>query len=190
MILRLGDAYTSDYAVLNVKLSGQTIPETVEAIDALWKRIGSPRPIHRMFVDQTLQDYYLQTIRQARLMAGLAAAAVIIACLGLFGLAAFTAEQRTKEIGIRKSMGADTGDVLRLLLWQFVKPVLWANLIAWPLGYFAMRRWLEGFAYHIDLSPWMFLGASALALGIAILTVAGHAFLVARAKPVTALRYE
>ncbi len=116
--------------------------------------------------------------------------ALFVACLGLFGLSAFTAEQRTKEIGIRKSMGARRTDILKLLLWRFVQPVIAANVIAWPLAYLLMRRWLEGFAYHIELAPWMFIGASALALIIAMTTVIGHALLVARAKPIAALRYE
>jgi putative ABC transport system permease protein len=128
--------------------------------------------------------------RQMNILAGLAAIAVFIAALGLFGLSALTAEQRTKEIGVRKAMGARTGDVLRLLLWHFVKPVLWANAIAWPVAYLFLQRWLEGFTDHIELKPWMFLAASALALAIAVLTVAGHALLVARAQPVNALRYE
>ena len=79
---------------------------------------------------------------------------------------------------------------MRLLLWQFAKPVLWANLGAWPVGYFVMRRWLDGFANHIELEPWMFLAASALAVVIALLTVMGHALLVSRSRPVKALRYE
>ena len=116
--------------------------------------------------------------------------AVFIACLGLFGLSVFTAETRTKEIGIRKSMGASRANILRLLLWEFSKPVLWANLIAWPVAYYFMNRWLEGFAYHVDLAPWMFVAASGVALVIAIATVISHALLVARAQPVTALRYE
>jgi putative ABC transport system permease protein len=141
-------------------------------------------------LDQRLQEVYLDITRQSQFFTAFSGIAIFIACLGLVGLAAFTAEQRTKEIGIRKAMGARTGDILGLLLWQFTKPVLWANVIAWPAAYFIMRRWLEGFAYHIDLSPWMFLAASATALAIAVLTVIGHALLVARAQPVTALRYE
>jgi putative ABC transport system permease protein len=87
-------------------------------------------------------------------------------------------------------MGAETGDVTRLLLWQFAKPVLWANLLAWPVAGYIMYRWLLGFAYRIDLEPWPFVESAIVALVIAILTVAGHSILVARAKPVAALRYE
>lgn len=173
-----------------MKLKGARIPETLTSIDRLWATAGESRAITRSFLDQRVQELYLDITRQSEFFTGLAATAIVIAVLGLFALSAFTVEQRTKEIGIRKSMGAHRGDIIRLLLWQFAKPVLWANLIAWPAAYLAMRRWLEGFAYHIELSPWMFLAASALALAIAIATVFGHALLVARAQSVTALRYE
>jgi putative ABC transport system permease protein len=185
--------YFSDasfYGVLNVKLNGYDIPETLASIDRLWKEFGEPRPIVRSFLDQQIEDLHKDLTRQGQVFAAFAGVAVFIAGLGLFGLAAFTAERRTKEIGVRKAMGASQTDVLRLLVWEFAKPVLWANVIAWPIGYFAMHRWLEGFPHHIDLEPWVFLGASAIALLIAILTVAGHALLVARAEPVAALRYE
>ncbi len=91
---------------------------------------------------------------------------------------------------MRKAMGAGTMDVMRLLLWRFTLPVLWASLIAWPLSWWAMQRWLNGFAYRVDLPPWLFLASTAAALVIAWATVSTHAWLVARARPVTALRYE
>jgi putative ABC transport system permease protein len=115
---------------------------------------------------------------------------VIIGCLGLFGLAAFTAERRTKEIGIRKVLGARTRDIVRLLVWQFSRPVIIANLIAWPIAWWMMRDWLNGFDQRIALTPVPFVIAAALALGIAIATVVGHAVRVARANPIYALRYE
>ena len=182
---------TSGAQMLNLRLGGRYIPETLKAIDRLWaKASDGNRPIRRMFIDQRLQEIYLDVTRESQVFAIFAGLAVLIAGLGLFSLAAFTVEQRTKEIGIRKSMGASRADILGMMVWDFTKPVLWANLIAWPAGYLAMRRWLESFAYHIDLEPWTFLAASALALVIAVTTVAGHALLVARAQPVTALRYE
>ena len=116
--------------------------------------------------------------------------AIFIACLGLFGLAAFTAERRTKEIGIRKTFGARTRDIVRLLLWQFSIPVLIANVIAWPVAYYYLRTWLESYAYRISLNPLYFAAAGFAALVIAWVTVAGHALRVARANPVHALRYE
>ena len=116
--------------------------------------------------------------------------AAVLASLGLFGLAASIAEGRTREIGIRKALGADTSDIIRLLLWQFSRPVLWANLIAWPVAAWAMQHWLQGFAYHVTLALWLFPAAGGLALAIALLTVCTHSILVARAQPVAALRYE
>ena len=110
--------------------------------------------------------------------------------LGLFGLAAFTAERRTKEIGIRKVLGARTRDIVRLLAWQFSKPVLWASLFGWLGAWWLMRTWLNSFDARIDLGPTPFLLASLLALVIAIGTIAAHAIKVARANPILALRYE
>jgi putative ABC transport system permease protein len=114
----------------------------------------------------------------------------VIACLGLFELAAFTAERRTEEIGLRKAMGASSFDVVRLLLWQFTKPVLWANVVAWPLAYWAAAQWLEGFAYRVSLPPWLFVSASLAAVLIAWTSVAAKAWLAASAKPATALQCE
>jgi len=113
----------------------------------------------------------------------------VLACIGLFSLAAFMVQRRTKEIGIRKALGADRGAILRLLLWDFTKPVLWANLLAWPVAFHFMNRWLQGFAYRIDLQPWMFVAATAVALAVALVTVSAHILAVCRARPVVALRH-
>jgi putative ABC transport system permease protein len=177
-------------AVLNVKIRGDAVPEVMTAMRDVWRRVGEPAPLDFIFLDQRIQELYRDIQRQGTVFGIFAVVAIFIAGLGLLGLSAFAAESRTKEIGVRKAMGASRIDVLRLVLWQFTKPVLWANLIAWPVAYFIMRRWLQGFAYHIDLAPWMFLAASGLALTIALATVIGHALLVARARPVAALRYE
>jgi putative ABC transport system permease protein len=173
-----------------VKLDGRTMPETLRQIDAIWKRTGHDEPLERVFENQAVQDLYRDVITQGVTLAICSSLAIFIACLGLFALAAFTTERRTKEIGVRKAMGATNFDVVRLLLWQFTKPVLWANLIAWPLAFWAMDHWLHGFAYRVDLPAWLFLLAAAVAVLIAWITVAAHAWLAARAAPATALRYE
>jgi len=175
---------------LNIKLSGEKVPETLAAVDTVWREMVPTRPISRQFIDDRIELLYRDVTRQGRIFAGFALVAVLIACLGLFGLAAFTAERRTKEIGIRKAMGADTADILKLLVWEFAKPVLLANAVAWPLAYVAMARWLDGFAYRIDLDPWFFIGAGLIALVIACGVTLYHAFQVARSRPVLALRYE
>jgi putative ABC transport system permease protein len=175
---------------ISARLDRLRLPETLRSIDQLWRRTGHTRPISRSFESQYVQALYRDVIVQGVVIAVCAGLAILIACLGLFALAAFTTERRTKEIGVRKAMGASTFDVVRLLVWQFTQPVLWANLIAWPLAWWAMRRWLDGFAYRVDLPAWLFLAAAAAAVAIAWVTVSVHSWLVARARPVLALRYE
>jgi putative ABC transport system permease protein len=182
------DVCCAEYTL--VRLDGRRLPEALPAIDRVWARMGHDRPIQRTFESQSVQALYRDVYTQEAAIGVCAGLAIFIACLGLFALAAFTTERRIKEIGVRKAMGASTSDVMRLLLWQFTKPVLWANLAAWPLAFWAMDRWLHGFAYRVDLPPWLFLAASAAAVLIAWLTVSAHAWLVARSRPAAALRYE
>jgi putative ABC transport system permease protein len=118
------------------------------------------------------------------------ALAILIACLGLFGLTAFAAEQRTKEIGIRKVLGASVASIVGLLSKDFLKLALIANLLSWPAAYFAMNKWLQNFAYRIDIGWWVFALAGGLALLIALATVSTQAIKAAVANPVEALRYE
>ena len=146
--------------------------------------------ISRSFLDDSFAMLYDSDRKQGEMFGAFVGIAIFIACLGLFGLAAFTAGRRTKEIGIRKVFGARTRDVVFLLLWQFSIPVLLANLIAWPLAWYYLHDWLQGFAYRIALSPLYFLGAGLAALLIAWATIFAHALRVARANPVHALRYE
>jgi putative ABC transport system permease protein len=115
-------------------------------LGVLGSRSGKPRPINRRFLDDFYRQLYAEINLQSRLFGVFAAIAVFLACLGLFGLSVFTVQQRTKEIGIRKALGAGSRDILRLLLWQFTQPVLWANLVAWPIGALALNQWLHGFA--------------------------------------------
>jgi putative ABC transport system permease protein len=176
--------------VISLRLQAGRIPETRTAIEAAWRAADEPRPLRMQFLSAFLDTIYADVLRQGWLIGALAGVAAFISALGLFGLAAFVSEQRTKEIGVRKALGASTGDILALLVWSFTRPVLVANLIAWPLGWFALDRWLQGFSARIALSPWLFLAAGAAAFVIAALTVSGHALRVARAKPVGALRYE
>ncbi len=146
--------------------------------------------LQRTFLDDTFEKLYQADKKQGTIFAIFVAIAIFIACLGLFGLAAFTAGRRTKEIGIRKVFGARDRDVVTLLLWQFSVPVLIANLIAWPVAWHYLQDWLESFAYRIDLNPVYFAGVGLAALLIAWVTILGHALRVARANPIHALRYE
>ena len=159
-------------------------------VEQAWKRIAPDVPFDGQFSEERVAELYVAEEARAKTFAGFALLAVIVACLGLFGLAAFTAERRTKEIGIRKVLGARTRDIVRLLTWQFSKPVLIASLFGWVGAWWVMRQWLNTFDARIDLGVTPFVAASLLALVIAIATIASHAIKVARANPILALRYE
>jgi putative ABC transport system permease protein len=164
--------------------------EVMKRIETLWRRMEPGTPLQAQTVEAALQPYYDPDARRGQLFAAGAVLSGIIACLGLYGLAAFNTSRRFKEIGIRKTLGASTADVMRLLIGEFLRPVLWANLIAWPLAWFAMRAWLAGFDQRIELNPAYFLIPSLAAIVVAVLTVAEQAFRVARSEPSRALRYE
>ncbi|CAA9513437.1 MAG: Acidobacterial duplicated orphan permease (function unknown), partial [uncultured Sphingomonadaceae bacterium] len=164
--------------------------EVMAGVEKVWRRLAPETPLRADFTDQKMADLYEADGRRGQIFAGFALLAVAIACLGLFGLAAFTAERRTKEIGLRKVFGARIRDIVRLLAWQFSKPVIVANLIAWPVAWWVMRDWLNTFDARIPLGPTPFVLAGLIALAIAIGTIAGHAIKVARANPIHALRYE
>jgi len=166
-------------------------PKTVMGnLERQWKQFTNEVPFNAKFSEDIMGEMYKKEDSQAQIFGAFSLLAVIIGCLGLFGLAAFTAERRTKEIGIRKVLGARTRDIVGLLVWQFSRPVIIANIIAWPVAWWLMRNWLNNFDQRIPLTPIPFVIAAAIALGIAIATVVGHSFRVARANPIHALRYE
>ncbi|MHB1206585.1 MAG: ABC transporter permease [Rhodospirillaceae bacterium] len=175
---------------LSVRFSGIGEAQARSAVEAVWRKLVPGVPFSTDFMTALVDKQYRAEQAQGTMFTTFSGLAVIVAGLGLFGLAAFTAERRTKEIGLRKVLGARVPDILRLLLWQFSQPVVAANLIAWPIAYLVMHDWLNGFEFRIGLSPLYFLGAGAAALVIAWVTIFGHAFKVARAKPIIALRYE
>ena len=179
------------YNNIAVRLAAAADPERVRReIGRIWRELAPDVPFEADFADERLAAVYAVDRARGQAFAGFAALAVAIACLGLFGLAAFTAERRTKEIGVRKVFGAGAIDIVRLLAWQFAKPVLLANLIAWPLAWWVMQSWLNGFDARIALGPGPFLAAGLGALVIALGTIAGHALKVSRTNPIHALRYE
>jgi putative ABC transport system permease protein len=183
--------YDPKYPVeLALRLKPDAIPQTLEFIDKAWRAYAPTVAVRRHFLDDNFDKLYRTDERQGAMFGIFVGIAICIACLGLFGLAAFTAGRRTKEIGIRKVFGARTRDVVLLLLWQFSIPVLIANVIAWPLAWYYLHDWLQGFAYRIPLSPLYFAGVGLVALLVAWATIFAHAFRVARANPINALRYE
>ena len=176
--------------LVSMKLAGRNVPETLSQIDRLWRATSKEGPIRRAFVSEHIEQLYRSLERNAQLFAVFSGLAIFLACLGLVGLSLSAAQRRTKEIGIRKALGASTRQILALLLWQLSRPVLLANVIAWPVAWWLMRRWLNGFAERIPLQPWLFPAAGLIALAVALLSVGMLAYLVARQKPVHALRYE
>jgi putative ABC transport system permease protein len=176
--------------VAAIRYQGATASQMMARLRATWEHMVPDHPFDARTATSRLADYYRPDEQQAGLFTLGAAIAVAVACLGLYGLAAFTTASRTREVGIRKALGASTGDILALLVRQFLRPVLLANLIAWPPAWLAMRAWLQGFDQRIALGPSYFLAATALTLVIALGTVAGQAFAVARAEPAKALRHE
>ena len=178
------------FHLLSIKLSGESVPEALAGIRRVWREVGDPRPLDLFFFDQHTQQLYADFRRMGTLVAIAGGVAVFIACLGLLGLASYLAERRRKEIGIRKASGAGKADIFRLMLWELVRPVVWANVIAWPAAYLILNRWLSGMAYHIDLGIGLFAAAGALAVAIALVTVGQQAWGLARGRAMAALRYE
>jgi putative ABC transport system permease protein len=176
--------------IASLRLTGDEIAATLESIDAIWQTFMPEYPLQRRFLVEDFDALYRNEQRQGELFSYFALLAIVISCFGLYGLAAFTTERRTREIGVRKVMGGSVWSIVLLLTNDFSKLVLLSNLIAWPVAWFAMSRWLENFAYRIDLTPLIFIGSGLIALCIAWVTVGGTAAKAASAKPVLALRYE
>jgi putative ABC transport system permease protein len=175
---------------LSLRMSTADLPATLAEVERLYTELFPGNVFRYAFADEVFDKQYRADQRFATLFAFFAALAIGIACLGLLGLAAFTAQQRTKEIGVRKVLGASVVDVVVLLSKDFLRLVVAAVLIASPVAYFLMRGWLENFAYRVELGPWMFLLAGGLALLLALATVSTQALRAASADPVKALRYE
>jgi putative ABC transport system permease protein len=177
-------------SVISVRLRSGNSADALAMIARIWRRFAPTIAIQQHLMSDDFDKQFLNDDRQGAFFGLFVGIAIFIACLGLFGLAAFTAGRRTKEIGIRKVFGAKTREVVFLLLWQFSIPVLVANAIAWPLAWYYLHNWLEGYAYRIPLSPFYFLIAGMAALLIAWATIFTHARRVAGANPINALRYE
>jgi putative ABC transport system permease protein len=175
---------------LSIKIRGENIPETIAAVAGIWERFAAGYPFEYSFFDELFDQTYRAEQRMAAIFSAFALLAILIACLGLIGLASFTAERRTREIGIRKVLGASSSGVVILLSREFMKWVVLANLIAWPIGYFAMRAWLQNFAYRMALTPAMFLGAALAAFFFAAAVISLQTYRAANANPADSIRYE
>jgi len=175
---------------LLVKISGSEVKPALAGISKVWTAMAPHRPFEYEFLDDQFNELYSAETRTGKLFYNFSLLAIGLACLGLFGLVSFTAKQRTKEIGIRKVLGASVGSIISLLSGEFVRLVLLASLVAIPITWFAMRNWLNDFAYRIELSWWMFALAAFAALLIAVTTVFVQAIQSALENPVKSLRTE
>ena len=175
---------------ISVKLTSPELAQTIGQIEKLWAQIEPDRPLEFSFLDDQLDQAYRFEAQLGKIVSYFTALAIFIACLGLFGMASFAAEQRTKEIGIRKVLGASVSGVIALLSRDFAQLVFWGFMIATLPAYLAMNRWLNDFAYRIALGPGIFLFAGLAAFAIALLTVSYQSIRAALTNPVEALRYE
>jgi putative ABC transport system permease protein len=178
------------YGYVIVRIQPQNIPQTLAFLEEKMRQFSPSYPFNYFFQDEYFDNLYRNEERLREVFGYFTFLAIFIACLGLFGLASFTTEKRIKEIGIRKVLGASVAGIVGLLSKDFVRLVLVAIAVATPLAYFAMNRWLQDFAYRINISWWVFALAGGMALVIALLTVSTQAIKAALANPVDSLRYE
>lgn len=181
---------THNFSQILLRIDASRPLEAITAVEATWKQHFPEALFDHAFLDEQLEHQYRSDLRFGGLFGAFSIFSIFIACLGLFGLSAYTAERRTKEIGIRKVLGASVSGITRLLVQDFIVLVLISIVLASPVAYFFMQKWLSDFAYHIKMQWWMFIGAGLLAVLIAILTVSGQALKAAWANPVKSLRSE
>jgi putative ABC transport system permease protein len=178
------------YGEISVKINGGKVEQAIDHIQSSWKKLVTDRPLQYSFLDEHFNELYKADMQVSEIVAILAMLAIVISCLGLFGLASYSAERRVKEIGIRKVMGASVQNVVTLLSRDFIKLVLIANIIAWPITWFAVSQWLQDFAYRININLWIFIAAGIGAVLIALLTISFQAIKAAIANPINSLRIE
>jgi ABC-type antimicrobial peptide transport system permease subunit len=173
---------------LFVRAQGGQVKEAISKIESLYKKYEHKAAVHYQFVDEALEKQYQTQQKTGRIMLYFSTLAIVVSCLGLFGLATFTAQYRTKEIGVRKVLGASMANIVNMLCGDFIKPVLIAIIIASPIAWWCMNRWLQSFAYKITIAWWFFIGTGILALLIAWITVWVQALKAAAANPTDCLK--
>ena len=187
---KLGLFLRRSTGLASFKINAANASQIIKTAEQKWKVLSPQMPFNYKFLDAEFNHVYDAEQRVGRIALSFAVLAIAIACLGLFGLAAYIAEQRTKEIGIRKVLGASVADIISMLSKDFVKLVLIAAILAFPVAWFAMSKWLQEFAYRIDIGWWVFIMAGLAAIVIALVTISFQAIKAAMANPVKSLRSE
>ena len=182
--------YPDAFQYLLVRIKPENISSSIHFLESQWKEIFPDQTFDYNFFDESFNRLYKTEIRQGNIFNLITALALTIACLGLFGLIHFFTGRRTKEIGIRKVFGSTVLNIVLLLIKDFIKWILIANIIAWPVAYYLMNKWLQDFAYRIDITWWVFVLSGGIALLIALATVSFQAIKAANANPIESLRYE
>jgi hypothetical protein len=188
LVIRWAEAEWSNFLFL--RIAPQGIAGTIKTVQGTWKKILPDFPFSYQFLDDDFAKMYKSEERTGTLMKIFTGMAILVACLGLFGLASFAAEQRTREIGIRKVLGASVPGIMALLCREFLVLIGVANLIAWPVGYFVAKGWLNNFAYRTDIPAIFFIGALVVSLAVGLMTVIYKSIRAATANPVKAIKYE
>jgi len=179
-----------DAGTISFRLKTADVGQSISHIKNTWKKIAPNEPFTYSFLNEEFDNMYRSEQRSGKIFISFAVLAIVIACLGLFGLAAYAAEQRTKEIGIRKVLGATVGNIVGMLSKDFLKLVIIASLIAFPVAWWLMNKWLQDFAYRINIQWWVFILAGCIALTVAAITISFQSIKAALANPVKSLRSE
>lgn len=179
-----------NYYRLTLRVGNGSLPETIEFMEKTWQRFVPRRPFSYYFLDDSFEFEYRREMRARQFLTLFSGMAIFVSCLGLLGLISFAIELRTKEIGVRRVLGAESQQIVGLLLREFGITVAIANLIAWPIAYFIVSDWLRNFAIRVDLSPWIFLVAGGTTVLAALVTIGYQTIRASRMDPVGALRYE
>jgi putative ABC transport system permease protein len=178
------------FGTVSVKIHGGNAQEAIAFIQSTWKGLYPDNPFEYQFLDDHFKEVYRTDAQITQMVGILAVLAILISCLGLFGLASYSAERRIKEIGVRKVLGASMSSIVSLLSRHFLKLVLISNAIAWPIAWYSVNHWMQDYAYRVPMSWWVFLLAGVVALMIALVTVSLLAMKAAMANPVDSLRSE
>jgi len=180
----------SVYSYISIKIDGDDVPGTLKSIESTFNTFSPNAPFHFTFFDEAFELAYNSEKRLGSIFTFFSVLAILLGCLGLYGMSTFVVSQRTKEIGVRKAFGATNSGITILLSLNFLRPVILANIIAWPLAYITLNKWLETFAFRTNISIWPFVLGTIIVMVITILTISLHSRKIARQTPSVSLRYE